>query len=148
MRCRCGAPGDRTICAFDYCPTCAETLLGPIRERVIEREGLEGVGIRHGVDRPDHGAGFCDLRCNDCGALWVGRVGDPCAYCENSLLRMLTWQRELLLDVELPEPSDRRYAQSVKAWADRLARGVEAGIVTEIDARRAWSRKVVAHVAA
>ena len=61
---------------------------------------------------------------------------------------MLTWQRELLLDVELPEPSDRRYAQSVKAWADRLARGVEAGIVTEIDARRAWSRKVVAHVAA
>ena len=134
--------------AFDYCTVCAESLLGPIRERVIAREGLEGYGVRHGIDRPEHGPGACELRCNDCNAGWIGLIGEECNYCARSLDLMLTWQREILLDHELPEPDDRRYADAAQGWAERLARGVEAGIITEIEARRTWDRRVKSRVAA
>ena len=56
--------------------------------------------------------------------------------------------RELLLDFELPDADDERFARVSEAWAERLHRGIAAGIVTEPEARRCWRRKVYADVAA
>jgi hypothetical protein len=141
-RCACGAEAVRTLCAKACCQACADAILEPTRERVIEREGLDGVVIRDGMTRPEHGPGMADCRCVSCGATMVAHVGDPCAYCAVAVEKMTGWQRQMVLDPELPDVADVRYDGACRGWAERLAVAVAAGIVTEHEARVAWRRAV------
>ena len=115
-----------------------------------------------GVPRPDHGPGMVQIVCADCHAGWVGRRGDGCAWCDAGDARRRAAERALLLDPpwlrsdagdpRYDELSDidqrvwdatrgqRRGADSLAAWRDRLARAVVAGLITETEARRAWGR--------
>jgi hypothetical protein len=131
--CSCGAPGAHLRAALTYyCDHC----LALIRERVILREGIAGVGVRDGRNRPEFGVDAFELRCVDCGATWVGPIGEECAYCDRALAQMVTWQRELLLTPELPDDEGSRVA-----WAERLGRAVTTGLVTEAEARQAIARE-------
>lgn len=46
-----------------------------------------GHGAQAGVLRPDHGDGWAELRCDNCGAGWVGVIGEPCGWCADRLER-------------------------------------------------------------
>lgn len=142
--CFCGQPATRTLGSVAYCDGCYETIVAPIRERVITAEALDGVGVRApaGRDRPDHGPGFVELACHQCGAGWVGYIGDPCTWCQDALEHMQQWQAEILLRPELPDPGDARYEAAVQAWGERLERGVSVGLVTTQQALAALQRQV------
>lgn len=118
-----------------------------------------------GLPRPDHGPGFHTRLCTTCGAGWVGHVDDGpewCPWCEEAAARQVADQRRLLLappwlrsdggSVRYDDLSevdravwDRTRGQSrgehsVEAWTDRLVRAVEAGLISEDEARRATRR--------
>lgn len=134
----CGEPGYRNVAARGYCRRHFAALLATFDPAVFE---MRGFGVQAGPPRPDHGAGFMELECVVCGAGWVGELLDPCPWCMASLERMARWQAERLLDPDLPDPDDRRFDGARRAWAERLARGVEVGLITERQARRAWARR-------
>lgn len=58
---------------------------------------LPGRGFQNGPLRPDWGDGWADLRCDRCGATWVGPLGEVCSFCE-----------EIITAVggEVPHPAD------------------------------------------
>jgi hypothetical protein len=131
------------IGAYFYCAGHAELLLGPIRERVMLREGFEGIGRSNGVYRPDHGPGMFELDCSACGYGWVGLAGQECNACAVTRERLAKWQAEKLLRPELPDRDSPRFDGAFEAWAERLARGVDAGLVTAHDATKALRRRGV-----
>jgi hypothetical protein len=63
---------------------------------------LDGVGRQAGPLRPDYGPGYADLICDQCGAGWVGKIDDPCTWCEDAKARLLEEQRRL--DRQLGRP--------------------------------------------
>jgi hypothetical protein len=118
-----------------------------------------------GVPRPDHGPGWRERRCADCGAGWVGHVDDGddwCPWCERAEARQIEHERRMLLDPPWLRSSegDPRYdrlsevdkavwdrtrgqsrgTDSLAAWETRLRRAVESGLVTKDEARTAWRR--------
>ena len=138
---RCAVQATRTIGSVAMCDDHAHELLGPIRARVILPEGFDGVG-RVVAPRLDWGDQYHELECTTpCGASWVGRGGEPCPYCAGLYERLLIEQKRLLLKPELPERADPQRTRAVQAWAQRLARSVRAGIITEADARIALDRQ-------
>ena len=133
----CGEPGARNIGTRGYCDEHLAALLDTFHSR-----RLHGFGTRAGLERPEHGPGYADLVCTACSATWVGRPGDPCVWCERSREALFAHQRELLLrppDVDL---DDAALENRMIARGERLRRGVEAGIVDQAAARRAWERAV------
>jgi hypothetical protein len=46
---------------------------------------LDGVGRQNGPLRPDYGPNWAELKCDQCGAGWVGIIDDPCGWCEKAL---------------------------------------------------------------
>lgn len=108
--------------AFGYCPPCWRLITNPIRDR---------------LGMPSHGRGRLlagsTLECDTCGYQWVGTVGERCARCPEVAARWRTQQAALVL---------RSPGDSPDAWAGRLARAVESGLITEAQARAAWGREV------
>lgn len=117
------------------------------------------------MPRPDHGPGFHQRLCATCGAGWVGHVrdGDWCPWCEAAQRRQVADEQRLLLldppwlrsDAGSPRYEqlsdddkavwDRtrgqvRGAGSMETWVRRLHRAVEAGLISEAEARRALDR--------
>ena len=138
--CFCGQPATRTLAFVAYCDGCLETILAPIRRRVAERHGI-GLGEQHGPLRPDWGPRYADLQCSVCEATWVGPIGESCSWCADALEHMQQWQAEILLAPELPDVDDDRYEAAATAWAERLGRGVAAGLVTPQQAMAALQRE-------
>ncbi len=141
----CGAPGVRNLGTQGYCASHLSAFYAKISAEAWDGRG---VGLLAGRHRPDHGPEFFDLCCSSCSATWVGALFEPCSWCERHLVRQREHQADLLLTPLLPDVDDARYTTAVKAWAERLARGVEAGIVTEHEARRVLHRRGVRDVAA
>lgn len=146
----CAADAVRTLGRFPYCEACADDVLDGIRESLRARGVMQGWGARCGRERPDLGPGMADLRCTDesCLATWVGRHGDPCGWCERRLELLREGQAKLLLNPVLPDGDDARHDGAVKAWGERLARGVEAELISEQQALTAWRREVAREHAA
>ena len=115
-----------------------------------------------GIPRPDHGPGMQQRVCPDCKAGWVGLAEDPCGWCADAAERQVADERRLLLDPPWLRSSagDPRYdalsevdkavwdatrgqtrgADSLKVWAERLARAVTSGLITRHEADRALTR--------
>lgn len=121
-----------------------------------------GTGRPTGRRRPEYGDDVFDLTCDACGATWCGEVGMGCEWCERRERQLVEDQRAMLLHPHWLQTSagDPRYDElsaddravwdrtrgqargedSIQAWERRLARAVEAGIVTEHEARRGINR--------
>jgi hypothetical protein len=136
----CSTPAAVTLGTVAYCTPCADTILGPIRARVILDESGIGHGTQTGPLRPDYGQHWADLTCTTCDAEWTGPINEPCAWCLIRADRLVELQRRRLLRPELPDPTDRRHRAALDAWHERLARGVTAGIITPDDADLAAGR--------
>jgi len=132
-------PAVRLIGSIAYCHTCAEAVLGPIRERVILDEGGIGTGQQTGPTRPDWGVGFADLQCGLCQATWVGLIGEPCSWCTARTDSLLEASRAALL-----HPARDHTSTTAKRadWAHRLAGAVKEQVITAHEARQAWDREV------
>jgi hypothetical protein len=139
---RCEAKPVRSLLGFDYCHSCAEAILAPIRDRVFTDEGGVGWGRQAGLMRPDWGPSCADVECTVCQATWVGRVGEPCGWCEASNAKQLRWQAEIVLTPPDADPADQRFEGAMQGWADRLAIAVQAEIITEAEARGVWDRSL------
>lgn len=97
----------------------------------------ESVGLPAGLYRPELGPAIRDLECNVCGATWAGIIGDACWWCQRGLEIQLEHQADLLLTAPDTDPADATYEARMGAWAERLAVGIDAGIITERQARNA-----------
>lgn len=131
----CRQAADRTLGSVSYCQVHLDAVLDEIRDRVLNPESWDGVGRRRGVIRPDHGPGRWDLRCDQCAATWVGVPGELCAWCHRE--RRLAEAHQAELDLTPPQHRDEA---ALIAWGQRLKRAVEAGRVTDRQARNAWDK--------
>lgn len=141
----CAEPGYRNLAAHGYCWTHYADMLAGYDPASFD---LDGFAIPCGRLRPDHGQHYADCRCIACGATWVALPGESCPWCERRRELRDEHQRELLLAAPDVETGDHDHDRRLKAWAERMARGVAAGLVTEAEARRAWAREVARHDAA
>lgn len=131
---KCNAPGVLNLGTEGWCSSHLSELL-----RSFDRSafGLRGRWIEVGCVRPDHGPGYAECECPACGASAVALVGSPCGYCELAVARLANWQAGRVLS-----PPDERTDASLRAWAQRMATAVRAGVVARDEARRAWHREV------
>jgi hypothetical protein len=106
----------------------------------MTRHALDGHGQQTGILRPEYGDGWAELLCDECDATWVGPIGEPCNWCATALENMRRWQAERDLTPPDIDPADERYDAVMTTWGQRLRRAVEAGRVTEQQARNAWER--------
>ncbi len=127
--------GNQELCLGHY-----SKIVGPIRERIVDQVGSVGVGALHGALRSEYGPLVGDVRCTTCSATWTGLVGDACGWCQTAHQLGIEHQADILLRGPDVDPADRRHAGSIAAWSERLARGVEAGIITAEQADRARNR--------
>lgn len=132
---QCGLPGVRNIAASGFC---AEHLAA-FYFRVL---GGLGVGRQVGPLRLDWGPNFANLECCVCEATWVGPLGEPCYWCERLDQIQRKHQAEIVSRPPDIDRADTRFVPAMRAWGERLARAVAAGIVTEDRARNAWRRQV------
>lgn len=139
-RCHCGADAARLIGTQPMCATHADELLEPIRARVLNPEGLAGVGRLCGRVRPDMGAGSAEVACDACGATWVALAGSPCPWCIAARARLAAWQAELVLTPPDVHHDDARWPEAMRAWRERLTRAFEAGLVSEAQLLGAYHR--------
>ena len=115
-----------------------------------------------GYPRPDHGPGMVEHVCCSCKAGWVGLTDDGCGWCETAQAQQRALERVLLLDPPWLRSSaghprydalseadkavwDRTRGQtrghdSALMWVARLARAVDAELITEDEARAAIRR--------
>lgn len=103
---------------------------------------LNGNGRQSGALRPDFGPGWAELTCPDCGAGWVGPIGEPCGYCQRVVELMREHQAELVARPPDVDSDDQRYAAAIAAWGQRLHRAVAAGLLTRGRARAIYEREV------
>ena len=143
---KCDDDATGTVGAVALCDLHLDEVLDPIRKRVFKQEGFDGIGIPT-APRPDWGPLFHDLECSECAATFVGKRKTPCPWCAGLHERSVAEQRVILLRPDLPASHDKHHDTAVKAWAQRLAMSVTAGIVTERDARWALDRMVIANAA-
>ena len=143
--CRCGADGVRNLGVHGYCATCLGELLASFDPSVFQ---LSGVWLQDGPMRPDIGPGWAECRCLACGATATTVVGMACGWCIAARERMAAWQADKVLTPPDVDENDVRRPAALHAWARRLAVAVEAGIIDERDARRAWNRAVSHDLAA
>lgn len=148
---RCPAPAVRTLGTTALCATCAEVVLAPIRARALERGELvapfAGRGRSLGT-RPDSAVpGLVNVVCDRCGATWLDWEGAPCPWCERRHRKLLEDQAELVLEPPDVDPSSTGYELARRAWAERLARAVQAGVIDEASARAALTRGAQSHAA-
>lgn len=134
--CACWAAATRSIGTVGYCDACAEELLAPMRARIFADECGVGCGVQRGLRRPDYGRNWAELACNVCPATWVGLLGETCDWCIVRLSKQHLEQRKLLLRPSLPDRADTHRSTAVKAWLQRLARGVDAELITSTEADR------------
>jgi hypothetical protein len=106
----------------------------------MTRHALDGHGQQTGILRPEYGDGWAELQCDECDATWVGPIGEPCNWCATALDNMRRWQAEKVLEAPEVDPEDERYDGVMVAWGKRLRVAVEAGIITEQQARTAYER--------
>jgi hypothetical protein len=106
------------------------------------------------------------LVCDECPAGWIGLPGEGCGWCADAIERQRDDQRRMLLSpdwlsvdhgprYDQLSPVDRavwdrtrgqvRGHDSRTAWAERLARAVVSGLVTEHEARAAYDRRRKRH---
>ncbi len=140
----CGAPGFRNVFTSGYCAAHLGELYKSFSPAVWK---LQGVGVREGTRRPDIGPEYAELRCVACGAGWIGALFERCGWCVEALERTTRWQAQKSLTPPDVDPDDRSLPARYDAWAERLAVAVQAGTLTEQQARAAWDREV-RHVAA
>lgn len=125
--------------------------LDELAERVAAHTALRGYGRRVEpcqVDadiRARFPASYVMMRCTSasCNSTWYGPRNEPCSACATALEGMQRHQAELVLQPELPDRDNARYDAALRAWGERLARGVEAELITEQQALSAWRREVV-----
>jgi hypothetical protein len=118
--------------------------------------------MNDGTPRPDHGTGYLERVCADCGASWVGHEDEPCYWCERATARLLEDERSYLLHPphlrssagqprydELGDDSravwDRTRGQtrgtgSLITHTARLGRAVTTGLLTPREAELALRR--------
>lgn len=89
-----------------------------------------GVGLPDGPLRPEYGPLEADLRCCCCQATWAGIPGDACGWCQRSRQIQEGHQTDLLLTPPDVDPADATYETRMGAWAERLAVGIEAGLIS------------------
>lgn len=99
-----------------------------------------GAGEPYGAQCPGYGPHVEELRCNACGATWAGVAGDPCGWCVDRLERQQEHQAELLLRPPSVDTDDIAHGTRMDAWIDRMAVGIDAGLITEAEAQAAWRR--------
>lgn len=135
----CGGPGVLNLGTRGYCSSHASELLRGFDPSVWS---MNGRWVEIGCSRPDHGPGYAECECPACGATAVAVVGAPCGYCEWAVRKLSEWQADLVLAPPDVDPADAGYEAAMRAWADRIAVAVEAGIVDERSARAVWDRTV------
>jgi hypothetical protein len=133
----CGNPGVRQLGTDGYC---AHHLIELYATFGPEAWVDGGLGLPTGPLRPEYGPLEQDLTCCCCGATWTGVPGDACWWCQRSREIQLEHQIDLLLTPPDIDPDDIRYEARITAWAQRLARGVVAGLITEQQANHATRR--------
>jgi len=131
---QCGAPGFRNVYARGYCPTHLSQLYARFDPDIWDGQGI---AVQAGGHRPDHGPEYYDVTCTLCHATWVGRLLDDCTWCQDARARDLIWQAELTLTPPDVDPDDTLYDTRMAAWGERVARAVDAGIVTPEAAQKA-----------
>lgn len=147
--CRCGATAVRLIAAVAYCAQCADAILDPIRDRVGTVDGLVGRAVRRGADALKFGPSAFHAACDRCEATWVALVEhEPCRWCQARHRLIAVEQAALTLRAPEVDEADRRHPEAMRAWAERLKRAIEAGIVTLEQADAAWRREVATRAAA
>ncbi len=148
---RCAAAAVRTLGTEDLCGACAEQILAPIRARVIERDGPtaittavdgSGIGRQNGPLRPDYAPGWADLACDQCGATWVGLIGQACAWCQAAIDGYLNRRRTATLTPPAVHSDDRRRPRVLATWVERLDWAVEAELISVQDASNAYRKAV------
>jgi len=140
----CGEAGVKNLGTRGYCSLHLSDLLSKFDPVVFQ---LNGVGLQDGRMRPDYGPHWADLRCCACGATWVGVPGDPCGWCTEALRIITEFQAELVCRRPDVDPAAANYDAAIVAWAERLARAVNAGLIDDATARRVLGRCEVAHAA-
>ena len=133
------ARGVRNLGSRGYCAAHLSELYSRFDPVVF---GLSGVMVQAGRMRPDWGPAFCDVQCIACGATEVGIVGEACWWCQRSHDIVCAWQAEIVVRVPDVDPDDARYEPAMKAWAQRMATAVKAGVVTRDQANAVWRRAV------
>lgn len=128
----CGAPAVRDLGAESFCASHLGNLYRSFQSPVFSECGLGLPG--HTTD--DH-----DLKCVRCDATWYGIAGEECAYCINAYMAQLEWQATLLLRAPEVDPDDATWHDRMAAWVERLKRGVEAGLITDQQARNAIAKE-------
>lgn len=142
--CRCAKPAEHTLGAQDFCGEHYAAIREQCREAIAERERqadpFGGTGRQDGPLRADYGPGWADLRCDRCSATWVGKIGDPCTWCDRQYEIILEIQREILLHPDLPDPESPERLAKENEWAERLGRAVACGLIQEDVALRRLKR--------
>lgn len=137
----CSASGAvRQLGSRYICHECAEVILEPIRDRHFIDECGIGWGRQSGSIRSEYGVRFAELTCGVCAASWVGVIGEPCNYCIERHKRLEADHATALLR---PGAHSIDTDAKLKAWAQRLADAVNAGLVDKQRARSAWQREVM-----
>lgn len=134
----CGNPGVHNLGAHGYCAEHLSRLYRTFAEDIWQ---ANGVGLASGRLRPEYGPLMADLECIACRASWVGVPGDPCLWCRDHRDRLLRYQRELVLRVPTSSDDDLTpLDHRLRAWAGRLRRAAEVGLITRDEAELAWQR--------
>jgi hypothetical protein len=123
--CKCGTVAVRTLGTIAYCGDCVEAILRPLM-------ASRGVAI---APYPEYGPGWYELKCRTCEAGWVGIDGDACSWCAIREAATVVDQGAVVT-----QPPDNRTPEALTAWRGRLKRAVEAGVITEMQARYAFER--------
>jgi hypothetical protein len=155
----CTSPATRTLGRHPFCDDCADELLAVIRAGIVARDG-GGVGVRHGRAHRELGPRMWLVACTVCQATWVDVHGAPCPWCVERLDLQHDEQRQALLHPPWAEDAGPVYDElsrvdravwdrtrgidrgegSRRAWAERLGRAVQAGLICAAEARAALHR--------